>query len=176
MFGSINAICFFILVSETNIEKKKSDYLSFFSFGSIVKNEESNDSWIQQIKFLLRSTYDVLPTLVNLHHWRLAENKGCLPCRKPGSLEHTLPSLTQSSPAKGKFRWRHEQMRRREEEDPYLHQDTRMKSVRAWGKPWGVTSWRRDCGISYPVSRCQMSPTQKTLLWPSGTKQEVFLP
>lgn len=67
--------------------------------------------------------------------------------------------------------------RRREEEDPYLHQDTRMKSVRAQGEaPGEVTSWRRDCGISYPVSRCQMSPTQKTLLWPSGTKQEVFLP
>lgn len=65
-----------------------------------------------RIKFLLCSTYDVLPTPTNLCQWGLVENQSCMLCRKPASLELSVFVLSscQSSLADGKFRWRHDQI------------------------------------------------------------------
>lgn len=59
-----------------------------------------------QIKFLLCSVYDVLPTPSNLHTWGLSENFGCTHCGRLANLEHVLSSWP-SSLADGKYRWRH---------------------------------------------------------------------
>lgn len=88
------------------------------------------DMWSMEekrIKFLLCSTYNVLPTPVNLHRWGLAENPGCMLCGKPASLEQVLSSC-QASLADGKFRWRHDQILGHrsgggEKEDSQHHQD-----------------------------------------------------
>lgn len=61
------------------------------------------------IKFLLCSTYDLLPKPLNPHCWGLAENPDCRLYRKPASLEHVLSSC-QASLADGTFSWRHDQI------------------------------------------------------------------
>lgn len=88
----------------------------------------------KRIKFLLCSTYDVLPTPVNLHHWGLAESPDCMLCRKLASLEHVLSSC-QASLADGKFRWRHDQILAElatglEEERRKTHNSTRTTAPR----------------------------------------------
>ncbi|XP_061876851.1 uncharacterized protein LOC133629831 [Entelurus aequoreus] len=62
-----------------------------------------------RIKFLLCSTYDVLPIPSNLHTWGMVESPSCTLCVKLANLEHVLSSC-RSSLANGKFRWRHDQI------------------------------------------------------------------
>lgn len=60
----------------------------------------------KRIKFLLFSTYDLLPKPLNHHCWGLAENSDCRLYRKPASLEHVLSSC-KASLADDKLSWRH---------------------------------------------------------------------
>ena len=62
-----------------------------------------------KIKFLLRSTYDVLPTPTNLLKWGLIEDPSCKWCGRPGNLEHVL-SACKSALADGRYRWRHDKV------------------------------------------------------------------
>jgi len=48
------------------------------------------------LRFLLQATYDVLPTLVNLKRWKIADSAECPVCKRaPGNLEHCLSSCPQ---------------------------------------------------------------------------------
>ena len=66
-------------------------------------NMESN-----RLSFIIRATYDVLPSPTNLHLW-FGEDPDCLQCAAPASLKHILvggkTSLTQ-----GRYTWRHNQV------------------------------------------------------------------
>ena len=62
-----------------------------------------------KIKFLLRSTYDVLPTPTNLHKWGLNEDPRCKWCGRPGNLEHVLSSC-KCALTDGRYRWRHDKV------------------------------------------------------------------
>ena len=64
-----------------------------------------------QLKFLLQSVYDVLPTQANLHRWNLTETADCSKCGRKGTLEHVLSSC-RSALADGRYTWRHNQVLR----------------------------------------------------------------
>ncbi|XP_061099664.1 uncharacterized protein LOC133129522 [Conger conger] len=66
------------------------------------------DMEARRLSFIIRATYDVLPTPVNLHQW-MGKDPGCALCSRPVSLKHILAgckvSLTQ-----GRYTWRHNQV------------------------------------------------------------------
>ncbi|KAI4893046.1 hypothetical protein NFI96_026080, partial [Prochilodus magdalenae] len=64
-----------------------------------------------QIKFMVQSVYDVLPSPSNLFCWGLAETPACPLCQRRGSLEHIL-SCCPKALAEGCYRWRHDQVLR----------------------------------------------------------------
>ncbi|XP_041453149.1 uncharacterized protein LOC121406194 [Lytechinus variegatus] len=77
--------------------------------------EQKKVSWDQlrtmssgAVRFMISSTFDVLPTPVNLKRWGCAEDDSCKVCRKArGSLEHVLSAcggLLQT------YTWRHNQV------------------------------------------------------------------
>ena len=61
------------------------------------------------LKFLLRATYDVLPSPHNLKKWAKTENENCHKCGKKGSLRHIL-SNCQVSLVEGLYTWRHNEI------------------------------------------------------------------
>ena len=60
--------------------------------------------------FLIRSTYDVLPSVANLVRWGITENDKCK-CGQYGSLKHTLSSCSLGLQG-GRYTWRHDQVLR----------------------------------------------------------------
>ena len=44
----------------------------------------------KEFRFLIKAVYDVLPTPVNLHAWRLTTPDRCRACGKSASLKHIL--------------------------------------------------------------------------------------
>ena len=63
----------------------------------------------QQLQFLLRSVYDVLPSPSNLHTWGLVESPDCPLCSKRGTLDHILSSCGVAL-SQGRYTWRHDQI------------------------------------------------------------------
>ncbi len=61
-----------------------------------------------RISFLLRATYDVLPSPTNLHQW-LGEDPACPLCHTPATLRHILTSCKVSL-SQGRYTWRHNQV------------------------------------------------------------------
>lgn len=152
-----------------------------------------------RIKFLLCSTYDVLPTPVNLHRWGLVESPNCTLCGKPASLEHVLSSC-QASLADGKFRWRHDQILAElatglEEERRKTHNITRTvaphmirfvragESSRATSTGSGILTSATDWDMRVDLRRQLKFPEEITIstlrpdivLWSRATKQVVLL-
>lgn len=152
-----------------------------------------------RIKFLLCSTYDVLPTPVNLHRQGLVESPNCTLCGKPASLEHVLSSC-QASLADGKFRWRHDQILADlatglEEERRKTHNITRMiaphmirfvragESSRATSSGSGILTSATDWDMRVDLRRQLKFPEKITtstlrpdiVLWSRATKQVVLL-
>ena len=64
-----------------------------------------------QIKFMVQSVYDVLPSPSNLFCWGLAETPACPLCQRRGSLEHIL-SCCPKALGEGRYHWRHDQVLR----------------------------------------------------------------
>ena len=61
-----------------------------------------------RISFLLRSTYDLLPTPTNLKQWGMTQDDICLDCGKSrATLEHILATCSNSLQ---KYTWRHNQV------------------------------------------------------------------
>ena len=66
------------------------------------------DMETSRISFLIRSTYDVLPTPTNLHQW-LGEDPSCPLCSTPATLRHILVGCKVSL-SQGRYTWRHNQV------------------------------------------------------------------
>ena len=70
-----------------------------------------SDCWrpdFSEIRFLIKSVYDVLPSPTNLHIWGKRETPNCLLCARKGSLQHILSSCPKAF-GNGRYRWRHDQ-------------------------------------------------------------------
>ena len=75
------------------------------------RNITWKDMWemeTSRISFLIRSTYDVLPTPKNLHQW-LGEDPSCPLCSTPATLRHILVGCKVSL-SQGRYTWRHNQV------------------------------------------------------------------
>lgn len=71
-----------------------------------------NDMWHLaplRISFIIRSTYDQLPTGDNLKKWKLATDDKCPLCNGVQTLQHVL-SACKVSLASGRYTWRHNQV------------------------------------------------------------------
>ncbi|KAM3872212.1 putative glutamate receptor [Diretmus argenteus] len=62
------------------------------------------------ISFIIRATYDVLPSPKNLHQW-YGEDPTCALCPTPATLKHIL-SGCKTSLTQGRYTWRHNQVLR----------------------------------------------------------------
>ena len=58
------------------------------------------------MSFLIRSTYDVLPSPVNLVRWKISMEEKCV-CGKRGTLKHILSNC---SKALDRYTWRHNEV------------------------------------------------------------------
>ena len=70
-----------------------------------------SDCWrpdFSEIRFLIKSVYDVLPSPTNLHIWGKRETPNCQLCAMKGSLQHILSSCPKAL-GDGRYRWRHNQ-------------------------------------------------------------------
>ena len=68
-------------------------------------NMESN-----RLSFIIKATYDILPTPANLHLW-LGEDPACSLCSTPAGLKHILVGC-KTSLSQGRYTWRHNQVLR----------------------------------------------------------------
>ncbi|KAJ8362447.1 hypothetical protein AAFF_G00373990 [Aldrovandia affinis] len=64
----------------------------------------------RQISFIIRATYDVLPTPKNLHQW-FGEDPSCALCQTSATLRHILTGC-KTSLSQGRYTWRHNQVLR----------------------------------------------------------------
>ena len=76
--------------------------------------KDRTDTWgdlkhleTQKLSFLIKAVYDVLPTPVNLHAWRLTTSNRCRACGKTVRLKHIL---TGCEYALRSYRWRHDEV------------------------------------------------------------------
>ena len=62
-----------------------------------------------RVQFLIRATYNQLPTPTNLLKWGMTESKKCSLCDRPCNLEHILSS-SRTALTQRRFTWRHNQV------------------------------------------------------------------
>lgn len=70
-----------------------------------------NELWSMEssrLSFIVRATYDVLPSPTNLHLW-YGEDPACLQCAAPANLKHILVGC-KTSLTQGRYTWRHNQV------------------------------------------------------------------
>ena len=90
-----------------------------------------NDIWKMpqaRLSYLIRSTYDTLPSPSNLARWYGAEENCGLCGAAPGNLRHIL-SGCRTALAQGRYRWRHDQVLRK------LAEHTENMRILANGRP-----------------------------------------
>ncbi len=63
-----------------------------------------------RLSFIIRATYDVLPTPKNLNKW-IGEDPSCPLCQIPATLRHILVGC-KTSLSQGRYTWRHNQVLR----------------------------------------------------------------
>ena len=71
-----------------------------------------SDCWrpdFNEIRFLIKSVYDVLPSPTNLYIWGKIETPNCQLCARKGSLQHILSSCPKAL-GDGRYRWCHDQV------------------------------------------------------------------
>ena len=64
-----------------------------------------------RMQFMLKSTYDLLPTPSNLVLWNKKEEAACALCKGYANLKHIL-SCCKVALTQGRYRWRHDQVLR----------------------------------------------------------------
>ncbi|KAG5277490.1 hypothetical protein AALO_G00118230 [Alosa alosa] len=75
------------------------------------RNITWSDLWSMEsnrLSFIIRATYDVLPSPTNLHVW-YGEDPACLQCAAPAILKHILVGC-KTSLTQGRYTWRHNQV------------------------------------------------------------------
>ena len=71
-----------------------------------------SDFWradFYNIRFLVQSVYDTLPSPANLHIWGKSDTPSCPLCVGRGSLQHILSGCPRAL-SDGRYRWRHDQV------------------------------------------------------------------
>ncbi|KAI2648768.1 Homeobox protein ceh-38 [Labeo rohita] len=63
-----------------------------------------------RLSFIIRATYDILPTPSNLNQW-IGEDPSCHLCQTPATLRHILVGY-KTSLSQGRYTWRHNQVLR----------------------------------------------------------------
>ena len=83
--------------------------------GVVNRTIKWSDMWKMpqaRLSFLIRATYDTLPSPSNLSRWYGSE-ENCQLCNAPNpSLQHILSSC-KTALAQGRYRWRHDQVLRK---------------------------------------------------------------
>ena len=98
-----------------------------------------------RLSFILRSTYDLLPTASNLKLYGLIDDDKCLDCGQArATLEHVLAGCTSSLT---KFTWRHNQVLRvlsktTKEQCEKLNKDIATENMSV--EPWNAISFVRE--------------------------------
>ena len=103
-------------------EKRKTHLMSLAVQGSVVAWDElsyMDISWNRivynlppaQVKFLVKSTLDVLPTPANLRRWWNSSSNKCPLCNGYGSMKHIL-SFCKVGLNQGRLTWRHDSILR----------------------------------------------------------------
>lgn len=72
------------------------------------RGEEENHMEYNRLGFIIRATYDVLPSPTNLHIG-VGEDPACLQCAAPASLKHILVGCN-TSLIQGRYMWCHNQV------------------------------------------------------------------
>ena len=104
-------------VKEMEAEKRDVHLVQCAQQGQVVRWEENvierKLSWTEiwnwstsRLSFLVRSTYDVLPSPVNLVRWKIATEDKCV-CGKRGTLKHILSNCSR---ALNRYTWRHNEV------------------------------------------------------------------
>ena len=73
-----------------------------------------NELWSMEpnrLSFIIRATYDVLPSPTKWHLW-YGEDPACLQCAAPATLKHILVGC-KTSLTQGRYTWRHNQVLKR---------------------------------------------------------------
>ncbi|KAL6462976.1 hypothetical protein MHYP_G00293980 [Metynnis hypsauchen] len=81
--------------------------------GTAKKKISWSELWSMEsnrLSFIIKATYDILPTPANLHLW-LGEDPACPLCSAPAGLKHILVGC-KTSLSQGRYTWRHNQVLR----------------------------------------------------------------
>ncbi|KAL6462328.1 hypothetical protein MHYP_G00287500 [Metynnis hypsauchen] len=81
--------------------------------GTAKKKISWSELWSMEsnrLSFIIKATYDILPTPANLHLW-LGEDPACPLCAAPAGLKHILVGC-KTSLSQGRYTWRHNQVLR----------------------------------------------------------------
>ena len=104
-------------IKDRESEKREVHLIQCAQQGQVVRWEENvaerklswNEIWnwnTSRLSFLVRSTYDVLPTPANLVKWNVANEDTCR-CGKKGTLKHILSNCVK---ALDRYTWRHNEV------------------------------------------------------------------
>ena len=125
-----------------------------------------------RIRFLIRATYDQLPTPTNLLKWGMTESKKCSLCDRPGNLEHILLSC-RTALTQGRFTWRHNQVLGKLAHHLELKRSLANKATRAKekqiqfvkaGQKSNVANLSRQTGLLLRATDWEMSVDLRTRL------------
>ena len=104
-------------IKDLESERREVHLIQCSQQGQVVRWEENvverklswNEIWnwnTSRLSFLLRSTYDVLPSPANLVRWKVSDDDNCR-CGKRGTLKHILSNCTK---ALDRYTWRHNEV------------------------------------------------------------------
>ena len=104
-------------IKDLESERREVHLIQCAQQGQVVRWEENvverklswNEIWnwnMSRLSFLLRSTYDVLPSPANLVRWKVSDDDNCR-CGKRGTLKHILSNCTK---ALDRYTWRHNEV------------------------------------------------------------------
>ena len=152
-------------------------------------------SWTtSRLSFLVRSTYDVLPSPTNLVRWKISDDKNCR-CGKLGTLKHILSNCGRSLE---RYTWRHNEVLKiifdvsrkqieqinigkkpkkqgkrrimsfvKEGQQDYYKKKRLMKDDESWDGKWEIAADLLGCARFFPI------PTRKKpdmVVWCPGRK------
>ena len=181
------------VVNETESGSRELHLIQCGQQGQVTRWEENvierklswNEIWnwrTSRLSFLVRSTYDVLPSPKNLVRWNVSNDDKCI-CGKQGTLKHILSNCPR---ALGRYTWRHNEVLKiiydvtkaqidqfnsgkrpqkplkkqkltfvRPGQTSYYKQKQSTKNDENWEGTWEIAADLPDCERFFPI------PTQK---------------
>ena len=132
------------LVVTMEAERRDLHLIQCASQGQVTRWEEGiverkigwNEIWqwnTSRLSFLIRSTYDVLPSPANLVKWKIAEDDKCRCGHTPGTMKHTLSNCRL---ALNRYTWRHNEVLKvlhetaKQQVDAHAYETQRLEPTR----------------------------------------------